>query len=97
MLKHGLWEPRRGNFAWNIARKIWPKHESLEQALKLDPDYAFLWTAMGHTHFVDARFGWTKSRAKSYKQAFDFAKKALTINDSNPKANAEILGVPSSL
>jgi adenylate cyclase len=84
-----------GAKAWNLAVKYSEENnakakELLERALKLDPDYAFLWTALSHTHFLDGRFRWTKSPAESYKRALECAKKALTINEEDPFAHAYI-------
>lgn len=85
--------------AWALGAKAWKlttkyskenmskAREILEQALRLDPNYGFLWTVLGHTHFIDARFGWTKSRAESLKQAFECTKKALIINEEDPFAH----------
>jgi adenylate cyclase len=64
--------------------------ELLGRALKLDPEYAFLWTALAHTHYIDARSRWVKSPAESYKRAFECVKKALTLDDQDPLAHAYI-------
>jgi TolB-like protein len=82
-----------GAKAWNLSVRYSKENmakaqEFLGRALKLDPDYAFLWTALAHTHFVAGRFGWTKSRAESYKRALECAKKALTLNEEDPFAHA---------
>jgi len=88
--------------AWALGARAWKlsvryskenmakARELLEQAIKLDPDYAFLWTTLAHTHFVDARFGWTKSRAESYKRALECAKKAITLDEEDPFAHAQL-------
>ncbi len=59
----------------------------LERALKLDPDYPFLWTALGHTHYLDGRFAWTKSQAESFKRALEYYKKAITLDEEDPFAH----------
>jgi adenylate cyclase len=46
-----------GAKAWNLSVRYSKENmakaqEFLGRALKLDPDYAFLWTALAHTHFV---------------------------------------------
>jgi TolB-like protein/class 3 adenylate cyclase len=82
-----------GAKAWNLSVRYSKENmakaqELLGRAQKLDPDYAFLWTALAHTHFVSGRFGWTKSRAESYKRALECAKKAITLNEEDPFAHA---------
>ena len=54
----------------------------LEEAITLDPGFAGAYAYLGWTHFFDARFGWTESRAKSAKMAFEYAQKALEMEDS---------------
>jgi adenylate cyclase len=54
----------------------------LEEAITLDPGFAGAYAYLGWTHFFDARFGWTESRAKSAKMAFEYAQKALEMDDS---------------
>ncbi len=54
----------------------------LEEAITLDPGFAGAYAYLGWTHFFDARFGWTESRPKSAKMAFEYAQKALEMNDS---------------
>jgi len=53
-----------------------------EQALKLDPDYAFAWMMLAWTHWVDARFGFSQSRAESFKLAVELAQKALSLDET---------------
>jgi adenylate cyclase len=81
-----------GAKAWKLTTTYSKEHiskaqEILEQALRLDPNYGFLWTVLGHTHFIDARFGWTESPTESLKQAFECTKKALIINEEDPFAH----------
>jgi adenylate cyclase len=89
--------------AWALGVKAWKlsvkytagnmakARELLERAKKLDPEYPFLWTVQAQTHFVDARAGFSKSRAESYKRALESAKKALTLDSEDPMAHG-ILG-----
>jgi adenylate cyclase len=67
--------------------------EILERALKIDPNYPFLWIALGHTHMLDGRFAWTKSQAKSIKRGIEFFEKALALDPENPHARALLGGV----
>jgi adenylate cyclase len=48
----------------------------------LDSGFAGAYALLGWTHFFDARFGWTESRAKSIKMAFKYAQKVLEIDDT---------------
>jgi adenylate cyclase len=54
----------------------------LEEAIALDPKFAGAYAFLGWTHFFDARFGWTASRATSAKMAFEYAQKALEMDNS---------------
>jgi adenylate cyclase len=54
----------------------------LEEAIALDSGYAGAYAFLGWSHFFDARFGWTASRATSAKTAFEYAQKALEMDDT---------------
>ena len=60
------------------ARKIF--REAVEQ----DPNYALAWTFLGWTHFIDARLGYSASRAESLKLANEMADKAASIYPELP-------------
>jgi len=62
--------------------------ELFEQALKLDPDYAFAWMMLAWTHWVDARFGFSQSRAESFKKAIEIGQRALSLDDTLPDVYA---------
>ena len=49
--------------------------EHYEQALKLDPDYAYAWFWLVWTHVTDAMFGFSESPGDSIKRALEIAKK----------------------
>ena len=53
-----------------------------EEAIALDPKYAYAYIYPGWTHAKDAFLGWSKSPRKSIQVAFDFAQKALALDDS---------------
>jgi adenylate cyclase len=53
-----------------------------EEANALDPNFIWPYVNIGWTHFWDARYAWSESPAKSLQTAFDFAQKALTMDDS---------------
>jgi adenylate cyclase len=54
----------------------------LEEAITLDTGFAGAYAFLGWSHFFDARFGWTESRAKSAKMAFEYAQKAIEMDDT---------------
>ncbi|MDX2321479.1 MAG: adenylate/guanylate cyclase domain-containing protein [Moritella sp.] len=62
--------------------------ELFERAASLDPGYAPVLTALGFTHFDDARHGWSESREESRLRAVELAKKALALDDSDPMIHA---------
>jgi adenylate cyclase len=62
--------------------------ELLEQAVKIEPGYAAALATLAHIHYNDARFRWSESRAKSFKQATDLAKKVLSLDKDYPGAHS---------
>ncbi|MBA7680690.1 Lipopolysaccharide assembly protein B [subsurface metagenome] len=86
--------------AWALGAKAWrffakttkennaKARQLMERGIELDPDYALLWTHLGGTHLLDARFGWTKSRAESFNRAVECTKKALTLDEESPIAHS---------
>jgi len=55
-----------------------------EKAVKLDSRYAFAWAGLGWCHFIDGQYGFSPSRAQSFKQAAQLAQKALKLDDTEP-------------
>jgi adenylate cyclase len=55
-----------------------------EEAIVLDPGYSIVYSLLGMTHIVDIWFKWSKSPKESMVRAFEFAKKALDLDESNP-------------
>ncbi len=53
-----------------------------EEAIALDPNFIWPYVNVGSTHWMDARFGWSESPAESLQRAYDFAQKALAMDDS---------------
>jgi adenylate cyclase len=53
-----------------------------EEAIALDSGYAPAYVVVGWTHFFDARFGWSESRAGSIKMALKYCQKVLTLDDT---------------
>ena len=62
--------------------------ELFEQALNLDPDYAYAWAALAFTHHLDEYNGWAENPAESMQQAFELVHKSLKLDDSSPDAHA---------
>jgi adenylate cyclase len=62
--------------------------ELFERALEIAPKYAYAWTMLAWTHWVDARFGFTKSRSESFKRSAELAQKAVALDDTQPDVHA---------
>ena len=62
--------------------------ELIEQALKLDPDYAFALVVLVRIHLHEARMGWSKSPDETLKYALELAQKTVALDDSIPDAHA---------
>jgi adenylate cyclase len=58
--------------------------QRVEEAIALDPGYPIAYSLLGMTHITDIWFKWTKSPKESMVHAFEFAKKALDLDESNP-------------
>jgi adenylate cyclase len=54
----------------------------VEEAIKLDPDYAQAYRWFGGTHLVDVWLGSTKSPRESLRKAIELAKKAISLDHS---------------
>jgi tetratricopeptide (TPR) repeat protein len=50
----------------------------------VDPDYAWAWTILGFTYFIDTRYGWHTSRDESFKKMVERAQKSVLLDDSDP-------------
>jgi len=57
-----------------------------QEAVELDPDYAFAYMILGKTHMLDVWLGTTPSPKKSIGQAIKLAQKALSIDESLGRA-----------
>jgi adenylate cyclase len=64
----------------------------VEQALGIDPDYAYAWVTLGWTYWHDAHWGWGESFELSLERLFEAAQKALELNATHPDAYA-LLGM----
>jgi adenylate cyclase len=59
-----------------------------EDAVRLDAGYAWAWSMLGATHWADARFGWSESRAASLAKAVELGEKALTLDEHLANAHS---------
>ena len=57
------------------------------EAIVLDPNYSYPYAVLAFSYIDACAFGWTNSCAESYKQAFEFAQNALSLNDSDTWAH----------
>jgi adenylate cyclase len=53
-----------------------------EEAIVLDPEYAFAYVMLGWTYYIEARYGWVDSRAESFKIAGKYAQKGMELADT---------------
>ena len=57
----------------------------IEKAVELDSQFSGAWALLGYIHLNAAWYGWSESWVQSMKQAEEFAKKTLAINNSSAK------------
>lgn len=55
----------------------------LQSAIELDSEYARAYAGLAGVHQFDATFGWSESPAESINRAFEFAKRAVALDDSD--------------
>jgi adenylate cyclase len=58
------------------------------QAMRLDPEYAMPQIMIGWTHWIDARFGFSKNSSESLGKSLEIAKKALVLDESHPNIHS---------
>lgn len=54
----------------------------LEEAIALDPHFAYAYALLGWNYFLEARFGLSESPEESIKMAFEYAQKAVELDDT---------------
>ena len=64
---------RLGN---NMARQI------CEEVIAIDPKWELPYSAVGWTHWMDARMAWSDSPEESVRKAFQCAQKSISLNES---------------
>lgn len=67
--------------------------QTAQAAIDLDENYCDLYVLLALTHWIDGRLGWSESRADSLKQAYLFAQKAQTLDDSHPDVLMLLAGI----
>jgi TolB-like protein/Tfp pilus assembly protein PilF/DNA-binding winged helix-turn-helix (wHTH) protein len=63
-----------------VYRNIMESRKLAQEAIRLDPDYAFAWVVLAWTHFQETFAGWCKSFEASIAAAADANRKALEID-----------------
>jgi TolB-like protein len=61
-----------------------------EEAIVLDPEYAQAYIMLGLTHWMDIFLQSTKSPRDSLRRAFEFTRKAIALDESNPLAHTQL-------
>jgi adenylate cyclase len=62
--------------------------EMLNEAIALDPEYVNAYVLLGWVHLQNGIYGFTKTPANSFKEAFKLAQKAINMDDNSANANA---------
>ena len=72
----------RGEISMGTKEGINQLQQRCEEAIAIDPEFARAYAYLGWTHFMDARFGWSKSPAESIKLGFEYGQKAIELDDA---------------
>jgi tetratricopeptide (TPR) repeat protein len=68
-------------------REGYPKaREMWERAIQLDPKYAEAYVGVGFTYLLEGRTFQSTSSSQAFDQAYQWAQKAITLNDAEPGA-----------
>jgi tetratricopeptide (TPR) repeat protein len=67
-----------------LARKLY------DEAIALDPDYAFAYAGLAHTHMVDIWLGTSKSPTESLGRAIELGEKAIALDESEAVGHAAL-------
>jgi adenylate cyclase len=73
---------RRGELSTGTKEGVAQFRQRCEEAIALDPKYALAYGYLGWTHFIDARYGWSGSPAKSIKRGFEYGQKAIALDET---------------
>jgi adenylate cyclase len=72
---------------------VFLSRQAAKEAIELDEEYPAPYVLLAWSHWLDARFGLTDSRAESFKQAHSIAQKAEALDDSIPDVHALQAGI----
>ena len=67
-----------------LARKLY------EEAIALDPNYAFAYAGLAWTHMADMWFGTSKSPKESLGRAIELGQKAIALDESEAMGHASL-------
>ncbi len=68
--------------------------ELFERAVEFDPNYAWAWTFLAWTHWIDSRyFAEPKAKEESFKRAVELAQKSLKLSEKDPDVHALLGGI----
>jgi len=84
---------RGWEYFFMVTREGYPKaREMWEKAIQLDPKYAEAYAGIGLTYLLEGRTFQSRGSSQAFDQAYEWAQKAIALNDSKPWAYM-ILGV----
>jgi len=73
-------------FLFNKAANL-KARQLFEEAIALDPNYAYGNSILGWTYTIDVMFGWSESPKKALEKAFVLAQKAISLDDGLENAH----------
>src|SRR5712692_11300834 len=78
---------RGWQYFFTITREGYPKaREMWEKAIELDPKYAEAYAEVGFTYLFEGRTFQSTGSSQAFDQAYQWAQKAIALNDSEPRA-----------
>jgi len=84
---------RGWQYFYMLTREGFPKaREMWEKAIQLDPKYAEAYAEVGFTYLFEGRTFQSTGSSQAFDQAYQWAQKAIALNDSEPRAYM-LLGV----
>jgi len=79
-------EAREHVFSNNPDGNLFARQKA-EEAITLDTNYASAYALLGHIHIMDVFFGWSASPRESLARAFECARRALALDDTDSQAH----------
>jgi adenylate cyclase len=77
-----IWQARGMNKVKGTKEGFTRTKRLLEEAIALDPHFAYAYATLGWNYFLEARFGLSESPEDSIKMAFKYAQKAVDLDDT---------------